>query len=104
MVQKKVPEFTKKIARLSYEDGFKVYFEDNSFVICRFSGTEPLLRIFAESKTAAEAREIICPLSEPEARIIAMVCVGVAMAIHTVPTGFASLPPVGPAMPVVAMA
>ena len=64
MVQKKVPTFSKKIARLSYEDGFKVYFEDNSFVICRFSGTEPLLRIFAESKTAAEARELIACMKQ----------------------------------------
>ena len=48
-------DFGKKIARVNYEDGCKVYFEDDSFVICRFSGTEPLLRIFAESSTAAEA-------------------------------------------------
>ena len=59
MVQKMVPDFGKKIAKLSYEDGFKVYFEDNSFVICRFSGTEPLLRVFAESTDAAKARELI---------------------------------------------
>ena len=59
MVQKKVPAFSKKIARLSYEDGFKVYFEDNSYVICRFSGTEPLLRIFAEAKSAPIARSYI---------------------------------------------
>ncbi len=49
MVQKKLPEFAKKVVRVNYEDGCKVYFEDDSFVICRFSGTEPLLRIFAES-------------------------------------------------------
>ena len=59
MVQKKVPDFGKKIARVGYEDGMKVYFEDNSFVICRFSGTEPLLRIFAESTDAAKAGELI---------------------------------------------
>ena len=52
----------------------------------------------------AEARLIICPRSVPQLRITAIVFVGVATAIHTVPTGFASLPPLGPAMPVVAMA
>lgn len=57
--QKKLPEFGKKIARVNYEDGCKVYFEDDSYVICRFSGTEPLLRIFAESSTAAEAQKYI---------------------------------------------
>ena len=54
--EKKLPDFGKTVAKVNYEDGCKVYFEDDSFVICRFSGTEPLLRIFAESsdKKAAE--------------------------------------------------
>ena len=56
MVDKKIPEFNREVVRVNYEDGCKVYFDDDSFVICRFSGTEPLLRIFAEShdKTVAE--------------------------------------------------
>jgi phosphomannomutase len=49
MVEKKLPDFGKPVVRVNYEDGCKVYFEDDSFVICRFSGTEPLLRIFAEA-------------------------------------------------------
>lgn len=56
---KKLPEFGRKIAKVSYEDGCKVYFEDDSFVICRFSGTEPLLRIFAEASEAATAQQYI---------------------------------------------
>ncbi|MBQ8026800.1 MAG: phosphoglucomutase/phosphomannomutase family protein [Clostridia bacterium] len=52
---KALPDFGKKIVRVNYEDGCKVYFEDDSFVICRFSGTEPLLRIFAESDNAQTA-------------------------------------------------
>ena len=59
MVQKKLPEFSKKVVRVNYEDGCKVYFEDDSFVICRFSGTEPLLRIFAEAGDAATAAQYI---------------------------------------------
>lgn len=47
--EQKIPFFGKPVSRVSYEDGCKVYFADNSFVICRFSGTEPLLRIFAEA-------------------------------------------------------
>ena len=47
--EKQIPDFGKPVARVSYDDGCKVYFEDKSFVICRFSGTEPLLRIFAEA-------------------------------------------------------
>lgn len=59
MVQKKLPEFSDKVVRVNYEDGCKVYFEDGSFVICRFSGTEPLLRIFAESDSSERAKEYI---------------------------------------------
>ncbi len=59
MVDKKLPTFTKPIERVNYEDGCKVYFEGGDFVICRFSGTEPLLRIFAESSSAEQANEYI---------------------------------------------
>lgn len=51
MVDKLLPEFANEVDHINYEDGCKVYFKDNSFVICRFSGTEPLLRIFAEGST-----------------------------------------------------
>lgn len=59
LTQKKLPPFSDKITRVNYEDGCKVYFEDSSFVICRFSGTEPLLRIFAESTSKEKANEYI---------------------------------------------
>ncbi|MBQ7095151.1 MAG: phosphoglucomutase/phosphomannomutase family protein [Clostridia bacterium] len=59
MVERKLPEFIKKTSMISYEDGCKVYFEDDTFVICRFSGTEPLLRIFAEGKNAEQAQSYI---------------------------------------------
>ena len=62
MTQKKLPDFEnqlgKKVLRVNYEDGCKVYFDD-AFVICRFSGTEPLLRIFAEDKTPEQADALI---------------------------------------------
>lgn len=61
---KLLPDFGKKIVRVNYEDGCKVYFEDDSFVICRFSGTEPLLRIFAESSTAQEAQGYVTAFKE----------------------------------------
>ena len=59
MVERKLPDFAKKVVRVNYEDGCKVYFEDDSFVICRFSGTEPLLRIFAEGKDKKTGEEYI---------------------------------------------
>ncbi len=54
-----IPVFGKEPCKTSYMDGCKVYFADDSFVVCRFSGTEPLLRIFAEAHTQAEALDYI---------------------------------------------
>ena len=61
LVQDKIiPDFDgMKVSHVGYKDGVKFYFEDNSFVICRFSGTEPLLRIFAESSSAERALKLI---------------------------------------------
>ena len=53
------PEFTKPIARIDRSDGCKVHFEDGSWVICRFSGTEPLLRFAAEAMDRREAEDLI---------------------------------------------
>ena len=54
-----LPEFAGSPVRVSYLDGCKVYFADDSFVVCRFSGTEPLLRIFAEGHTQEQAQSYI---------------------------------------------
>ena len=59
MIEKKLPDFGTEITKVNYEDGCKVYFADGSFVICRFSGTEPLLRIFAESSDGTAAEKYI---------------------------------------------
>lgn len=59
MVKKLLPEFGEEIERVNYVDGCKVYFKNGDFVICRFSGTEPLLRIFAESNSSDKASAYI---------------------------------------------
>jgi len=59
MVRKMLPDFRTAVERVSYEDGCKVYFANGDYIICRFSGTEPLLRIFAESSTTEKAKEYI---------------------------------------------
>ncbi|MBO5657029.1 MAG: phosphoglucomutase/phosphomannomutase family protein, partial [Agathobacter sp.] len=48
MIEKRLPELPAEIERVSYLDGSKVYFKNGGWVIARFSGTEPLLRIFCE--------------------------------------------------------
>lgn len=57
--QKQVPTFNEAIKEVSYMDGLKVYFENGSWISARFSGTEPLLRIFAESSTLDETLDKI---------------------------------------------
>lgn len=59
MVERRLPDFGRVISDADYTDGCRLNFADGSFLICRFSGTEPLLRIFAEDKTAEGARALI---------------------------------------------
>ena len=70
MEQKQLPVFTKKVKKISYMDGCKVFFDDDSYVICRFSGTEPLLRIMAEASTAEEAQELLDTFREFVGRLM----------------------------------
>lgn len=63
MVTKMIPEFPYAINRVSYLDGCKVYFENGGWVIARFSGTEPLLRIFCEMENEEDTK-MICGIFE----------------------------------------
>ena len=40
-----------EIANIDREDGIKIIFKNNEWILVRLSGTEPLVRIYAESKT-----------------------------------------------------
>lgn len=55
----RTPDFGDGVVRINREDGCKIYFADGSWVICRFSGTEPLLRMAAEAATRQQARNCI---------------------------------------------
>jgi phosphomannomutase len=48
-----------KVKRVETLDGFKYYFNDDEWVMIRPSGTEPLLRTYAEAATQAKALEIL---------------------------------------------
>lgn len=58
-IEKQLPEFEYEIEKVSYEDGAKVYFKNGGWVIARFSGTEPLLRIFAEMEDQLTAEKVL---------------------------------------------
>ena len=62
MIQQQLPDFRQPIDKVSYLDGCKVYFPDG-WIIARFSGTEPRIRVFAEKPTLAEARGLVKTLA-----------------------------------------
>ena len=63
MEEKKLPDFGKPADKVSYMDGCKVYFPDG-WVIVRFSGTEPRIRIFAEAPTVKEADALVRTMAD----------------------------------------
>lgn len=63
MEEKLLPDLPYEMEKVSYLDGSKVYFKNGGWVIARFSGTEPLLRIFCEMPTPESASEV-CAIYE----------------------------------------
>ncbi|MCR4694302.1 MAG: phosphoglucomutase/phosphomannomutase family protein [Pseudobutyrivibrio sp.] len=55
MEEKQIPSFDQEIEKVSYMDGCKVYFKNGGWISARFSGTEPLLRIYSEMPTPEAA-------------------------------------------------
>ena len=56
--EKKVPQFADAVEKISYLDGLKVYFQNGGWIIVRFSGTEPVVRIFCEMESRKKAEQI----------------------------------------------
>lgn len=54
---KKLPTYDIEIDKVSYMDGLKIYFKNGGWIIARFSGTEPLIRIFCEMENMDKAKE-----------------------------------------------
>ncbi|MBQ3381626.1 MAG: phosphoglucomutase/phosphomannomutase family protein, partial [Oscillospiraceae bacterium] len=53
-----LPAFS-DVDRVDRSDGVKLWLSDGSWVICRFSGTEPLLRMAAEAESEERAESLI---------------------------------------------
>ena len=66
--RQEIPDFGQSIAGIQWNDGCKIRFSDGSWVICRFSGTEPLLRIAAEGHTPEQVHTYIQAWQEYIAR------------------------------------
>ncbi|WP_213951374.1 phosphoglucomutase/phosphomannomutase family protein [Tepidanaerobacter syntrophicus] len=56
--EEQMPNFGKKIIKISHKDGCKIYFEDGGWISARLSGTEPLLRMASEMPSKKEASEL----------------------------------------------
>lgn len=56
--EKVIPKFDIPIEKVSYLDGCKIYFQNGGWIIARFSGTEPLLRIFCEMEDGETAKTL----------------------------------------------
>lgn len=63
LVKKELPELPYEVEKVSYLDGSKVYFKNGGWIIARFSGTEPLLRIYSEMPDTEDAKKL-CKLYE----------------------------------------
>ncbi|MCR5343655.1 MAG: phosphoglucomutase/phosphomannomutase family protein [Butyrivibrio sp.] len=61
--EKRLPELPFEVEKVSYLDGSKVYFKNGGWIIARFSGTEPLLRIFSEMPRKEDS-EKLCRIYE----------------------------------------
>lgn len=55
---KDLPELPYPIDHVSYLDGCKVYFHNGGWLSARFSGTEPLMRIFCEMDRLEDAKRV----------------------------------------------
>ena len=64
------------IAQISDRDGVKYIFADNSWLLIRPSGTEPVLRIYAEARSDAQVKALLKEgAALAEAQIAALVTV-----------------------------
>ena len=57
-----------KVVRTRTDDGYKFYLDDGSWVLMRMSGTEPLMRVYAEATTPRARRAADRRAREPERR------------------------------------
>lgn len=48
-----------KVASIDKQDGTKICFEDDSWLLIRFSGTEPLLRVYSEAPSNDRVAELL---------------------------------------------
>ncbi len=54
-----LPDYVRQISKVTFMDGLKATYDDDSWLVARFSGTEPLLRVFSEAGSEEAASDNI---------------------------------------------
>jgi phosphomannomutase len=49
----------KKVVQIKDYDGLKLICEDESWLMFRASGTEPIMRLYAEAKTLSQSKKLL---------------------------------------------
>ncbi|MGH7687759.1 MAG: phosphoglucomutase/phosphomannomutase family protein [Candidatus Dormibacteria bacterium] len=52
------------VVRVRDDDGYKFYLADGSWVLMRMSGTEPLMRVYAEASTGERVQQLIAAMEQ----------------------------------------
>ncbi|HYM48960.1 MAG TPA: phosphoglucomutase/phosphomannomutase family protein [Candidatus Limnocylindrales bacterium] len=52
------------VVRTRTDDGFKFYLKDGSWVLIRFSGTEPLIRVYSEAQSPERVEQLLAGLED----------------------------------------
>jgi phosphomannomutase len=55
---------TYPVVKVSQMDGTKLYLDNDNWALLRFSGTEPMLRLFVEADTQVKAEELLAWLQQ----------------------------------------
>lgn len=50
---------SRRVVKLDTRDGFRYKLEDGAWLLVRFSGTEPLVRIYAESSRQDDVQKLL---------------------------------------------
>ena len=48
-----------KVLKIDKTEGFRFFLEDGTWLLIRFSGTEPLLRIYTETSSPERAEKVL---------------------------------------------
>lgn len=62
--QHKLPVHRFDVEKITFENHIKVYYKNGNWSLIRFSGTEPIIRIFAEGDSLKEANDMIEDLQQ----------------------------------------